>query len=89
MVADWTIVQPIHQVSPTAVQETRSFVAGSGSQEAFAVSVDFVRNTQGVPNPAAEYVIQVRGGQGPFAIQKRVRPVPPFPINRPFLFEVV
>ena len=89
LVADWAVVQPIHQVGQVSTQETRSFVAGAGPQEAFALSVDFVRNQQGATNPGAEYLIQVRGDRGPFVIQKRIVPIPPFPIGRPFLFEVV
>ena len=89
LAADWTIVQPLHAASPTSVQETRSFVAGAGAQEAFALSLDFVRNQQGATNPGAEYLIQVRGDRGPFAVQKLIVPIPPFPVGRPFVFEVV
>jgi hypothetical protein len=87
--ADWTIVQPVHAVNPTSTQETRSFVAGAGTREAFTLTLDFVRNQAGGTNPGAEYLIQVRGDRGQFAIQKRIIPIPPFPVGRPFLFEVV
>ena len=87
--ADWTIVQPVHAVTALTTQETRSFVAGAGAQEAFALSLDFVRNQQGAANPGAEYLIQLGGNQGPFVIQKRIIPIPPFPVGRPFVFEVV
>ena len=89
LVAEWTIVQPVHAVSPTSTQETRSFVAGAPAQESFALTFDFVRNQQGAANPGAEYLIQLRGDRGPFMVQKRIIPIPPFPVGRPFLFEVV
>jgi hypothetical protein len=89
LAADWTIVQPVHAISQTSVQETRSFAAGAGALESFTLSLDFVRNQQGATAPGAEYLIQVRGDRGPLVIQKRIVPIPPFPIGRPFTFEVV
>jgi hypothetical protein len=88
-VADWNDRSAVTCGKPTSVQETRSFVAGAGAQEAFALSLDFVRNQQGATNPGAEYLIQVRGDRGPFAVQKLIVPIPPFPVGRPFVFEVV
>jgi hypothetical protein len=87
--ATWTILQPVHQAGPNSIQETRSFVAGAGSQEAFALSLDFVRNQAGATNPGAEYFIDVQGNLPPFGIRKRIVPIPPFPVGRPFVFEVV
>ena len=87
--AEWTIVEPVHQVSQVAVQETRSFVAGASGSEVFALTLDFVRDKQGATHPQAQYVIQVRGNREPFTVTKQIVPIPPFPIGRPFLFEVV
>lgn len=85
--ADWAIVQPLHQVAPNATQETRSFAAGVAPGEAFSISFDFIRNLQNQVNPGATYQITVVGS-GPFRIQKSILPIPPFPIVRPFVFEV-
>ena len=85
--ADWTIVEPVHQAAPGVVQEVRSFVAQGPGMEAFAISCDFVRNTQNQPNPGASYQILLQG-HGPLVIQKQILPLPPFPAVRPFVFEV-
>jgi hypothetical protein len=87
--ASWTIVQPVHAIGPVSAQEARSFVAGPAGLEGFALTLDFVRDQQGATRPAAEYVIHVKGNGGPFFVQKRIVPIPPFPIGRPFVFEVV
>jgi hypothetical protein len=93
--ADWTIVQPVRSVQPgqpgvqTQFEETRSFVANIPGAEAFALTLDFVRNQAGATASNAHYVIQVVGSAGAFAVTKQIRPIPPFPIGRPFLFEVV
>jgi hypothetical protein len=85
--ADWTIVDPLHQTATGVVQEVRSFVAAAPGTEAFAISCDFVRNTQSQPNPGASYQILLKGS-GPLVIQKQILPLPPFPAVRPFVFEV-
>jgi hypothetical protein len=87
--ANWTIVHPIHPIGPVSVQETRSFIGGPPGLEGFALTLDFVRDQQGATQPGAEYVIHVKGNGGPFFVQKRIVPIPPFPIGRPFVFEVV
>jgi len=86
--SEWDVVQPVRQVGPAVVAEVRTFIAPGGGREAFAISCDFVRDAAGAVNPAAEYVIEVAGSEGPFRVQKRIFPVRPFPVNRPFLFEV-
>ena len=92
---EWTIVQPVRSVPPgqpgvqTQSEETRSFVATTPGTEAFALTLDFVRNQMGATPHDARYVIQVVGSAGPFTVTKQIRPIPPFPIGRPFLFEVV
>jgi len=94
--ADWTIVQPLHQVRSTVpgdtrlfMQETRSFIAMTGpGSDGFSIQSDFVRNAQNQPNAGAAYEIVIAGSVGPFRIQKQIFPIPPFPIVRPFMFEV-
>jgi hypothetical protein len=87
--AEWTLVEPVHPVSPTATEETRSFTAGVAGVEAFSLTLDFVRSREGTVHPLARYVIQVQGSLDPLTITKFILPIPPFPIARPFIFEVV
>jgi hypothetical protein len=85
--AEWTIVSPVQPVAPEMVREVRSFVAQAPGTEGFAISCDFVRNTQNEPNPGALYEILLKG-DGPLVIRKVILPLPPFPAVRPFVFEV-
>lgn len=87
--ATWDLVQPVRQTGPATVQEIRRFVAGPPGLESFALTLDFVRDMQGATRQGAEYLIHVKGSGGPFFVQKRTIPIPPFPIGRPFVFEVV
>ena len=85
--AEWTIVSPVQPVAPEMVREVRNFVAQAPGTEGFAISCDFVRNTQNQPNPGALYEILLKG-DGPLMIRKVILPLPPFPAVRPFVFEV-
>jgi len=85
--AEWTIVAPVQPAGPDRVREVRSFVAQAPGTEAFAISCDFVRNTDNQPNPGALYEILLKG-DGPLVIRKLILPLPPFPAVRPFVFEV-
>jgi hypothetical protein len=88
LTADWVIEQPL-QALGNGAREIRSFTAGDGGTDAFAITFDFVRNVQGQPDPDGSYEIAIRGDKGAFTIQKRILPSKILPINRPFLFEVV
>jgi hypothetical protein len=89
LTADWAIVEPLHATGNNGAREVRSFKAHAAGTEAFTITCDFVRNAAGDTNQGAEYEIALKGEDGPFTIVKRIRPVPPFPIARPFVFEVV
>jgi hypothetical protein len=86
--SQWEVVQPVRQVGPDTVTEIRTFVGPGGGREAFAISCDFVRDGAGNFNAEAEYTIEVVGNGGSFSVEKHIFPVPPFPVNRPFTFEV-
>jgi hypothetical protein len=89
--AEWQILSPPRAVAPNQIQEVRRFQAGLAAPdlESTTILFDFVRDANdNVPN-GAEYVVDLQGSLGPFRPRKLVLPVPPFPIDRHLVFEVI
>lgn len=89
--ATWQIVAPPHSVGPNTTQEMRRFQAGltTPDVESTTIIFDFIRNAADVVPPGAQYVVDVQGSNGAFVARKVILPIPPFPVDRHFMFEVL
>jgi hypothetical protein len=88
LVADWDRVTPPQVAGPNRASETRRFTASTlAGREAFTILFDFVRNPGQMVPPTAQYIVDVRGTVG-VPVSVPIPPVPPFPLDQQFVFEV-
>jgi hypothetical protein len=89
LVADWDRVQPPQVSGPNQASETRRFRASTTApaREAFTILFDFVHNPGQIVPTTAQYIVDVRGTVG-VPVRVPIPPVPPFPLDQQFVFEV-
>jgi len=81
----WTIVQP-----PAAGSEIRAFTVLSSGQggDSFHLLLDFVRGSDQSAPAGASYRVSIEGDQGSFAHRETIDPVPPFPVDAYYRFQL-